>query len=470
MECDLAVLGGGNGGYAAALRGAQLGLSVTLVEQEKVGGTCLHVGCVPTKALLHTADLMESFHKAGNFGVLAGEPKLDWGKVLSYKDSVVAKHFRGLTGLIKARGINLVEGSGRLASPGRIEVEGGEPVEAGAVILATGSYARSLPFIEIDGETFITSDHALVLDALPASVIVIGAGAVGLEFASAFRSYGSEVTILEAIPRLAPGEDEDVSKELERQFRKRGIRSVTGVKVTEATRSQSGAAAVSFESGDGKMETVEAERCLVAVGRGAVSEGLGYEEAGIKLERGFVAVDAECRTGVDGVWAVGDLITQPELDLPFPHFQLAHVAFAEGIYVAEQVAGSNGALPVDYLGVPRAIYSFPEIASVGLTERQAKEAGYDVKVSKLGWAGFSKASILGEVAGFVKVVAQNDGRVLGVHMVGPRVTELIAEAQLITNWEAYPKEVAALVHPHPTLSEAIGENMLSLAGKPLHGT
>jgi dihydrolipoamide dehydrogenase len=469
MECDVAVLGGGNGGYAAALRAAQLGLSVTLVEREKVGGTCLHVGCVPTKALLHTADLMESFHRAGNFGVVAGEPKLDWDKVLSYKDSVVAKHFRGLSGLIKSRGIKLIKATGRLASLGRIEVEGGEPVESRAVILATGSYARSLPFIEIDGEAFITSDHALALDAPPASVVVIGAGAVGLEFASAFRSYGAEVTILEAIDRLAPGEDEDVSKELERQFKKRGIRSVTGIKVTEASRSHGGAATVSFESPDGSSETVEAERCLVAVGRGAISEGLGYEEAGIKLERGFVVTDAECRTGVEGVWAVGDLITQPELDLPFPHFQLAHVAFAEGIYVAEQIAGSNGSLPVDYLGVPRATYSFPEIASVGLTERQAKEAGYETNVSKLGWGGFSKASILGEVAGFVKVVAEKDGRVLGVHMIGPRVTELIAQAQLITNWEAYPEEVAALIHPHPTLSEAIGENMLVLAGKPLHG-
>jgi dihydrolipoamide dehydrogenase len=469
MQCDLAVLGGGNGGYAAALRAAQLGLSVTLVERGKVGGTCLHVGCVPTKALLHTADLMESFHRAGDFGIVAGEPKLDWDKVLSYKDSVVAKHFRGLTALIKARGIKLVQGFGRLASPGRIDVEGDEPVEARAVVLATGSYARSLPFIEIDGETFITSDHALALDSPPSSVIVIGAGAVGLEFASAFRSYGSEVTILEAIPRLAPGEDDEVSKELERQFKKRGIRSLTGVKVTEATRSESGMATVSFESGNGRTETVEAERCLVAVGRGAVSEGLGYEEVGVKLERGFVVTDAECRTGVEGVWAVGDLITQPELDLPFPHFQLAHVAFAEGIHVSEQVAGVDGSLPVEYVGVPRATYSFPEIASVGLTERQAKDAGYETKVKKLGWAGFSKASILGEPSGFVKVVSEEGGMVLGVHMIGPRVTELIAEAQLITNWEAYPREVAALIHPHPTLSEAIGENMLALADKPLHG-
>jgi dihydrolipoamide dehydrogenase len=469
MRCDLAVLGGGNGGYAAALRAAQLGLSVVLIEREKVGGTCLHVGCVPTKALLHTADLIESFRTGHNFGVVAGEPKLDWPKVLSYKDSVVSKHYRGLSGLIKGRGITLVQGRGRLSSPTSIEIEGSEPVEAKAIVLATGSFAKTLPFIEIDGEAFITSDHALELQSPPASVIVIGAGAVGLEFASAFASFGSEVTIVEALPRLAPGEDEDVSKELERQFRKRGIKASTGAKVSEVKRSNGGAL-LSFEAKNGKSETLEAERCLVAVGRGPVSDDLGYEEAGVKLDRGFVVTDAECRTGVEGVWAVGDLITQPMLGLPFPHFQLAHVAFAEGIHVAEQVAGSAGSHPVDYVGVPRATYSFPEIASVGLTEAQAREAGYETATAKHAWAGFAKASILGETAGFVKVVADKSGAVLGVHMIGPRVTELIAEAQLITNWEAYPAEVAALIHPHPTLSEAVGESMLSLAGKPLHGS
>jgi dihydrolipoamide dehydrogenase len=468
MKTDVVVLGGGNGGYAAALRATYLGLSVTLVERSKVGGTCLHLGCVPTKAILHSADLMETFRKSKSFGILTEPPIVEWPGVMSYKDSVVSKHFKGLSGLIKSRGIDLVNGSGRLSSPHSVDVEGGETIEADAVVLATGSYARSLPFIEIDGKAFITSDHALALDALPESVIVVGAGAVGLEFASAFAAFGADVTIVEALSRLAPGEDEEVSAELQRQFRKRGIRSVVGAKVTEGRRTETGAALI--VEIDGKVETIEAQKCLIAVGRGPVSDGLGYEQAGVKLERGFVVTDEYCRTGVEGVWAVGDLITQPSLNLPFPHFQLAHVAFAEGIGVAEQIAGMGpvGGC-VDYVGVPRATYSAPEIASVGLTEKQAIQAGYDVKTSKLNWAGFAKASILGEHGGFVKVVAADQGQVLGVHMIGPRVTELIAEAQLITNWEAYPSEVAGLIHPHPTLSEALGESMMALAGKPLHG-
>lgn len=467
MKTDVAILGGGNGGYAAALRAVQLGLSVTLVEKGKVGGTCLHVGCIPTKALLHSADLMESFKKAGDFGVVAEPATVDWTKVVSRKEFVVSKHFKGLTALLKAKKINVVEGRGRLASPASIDVEGGESIEAGAVILASGSYARSLPFVDIDGQAFITSDHALSLEAMPKSVIVVGAGAVGLEFASVFASFGATVTVVEALPRVAPGEDEEVSKEVQRQFEKRKIKVYAGAKVTSADKSEGGAA-LTLETSAGKEVTLEAERCLIAVGRGPVSEGLGYEEAGIKVERGFVVVDELCRTGVDGVWAVGDLITQPSMNLPFAHFQLAHVAFAEGIHVAEQIAGVQSYGPVDYVGVPRATYSFPEIASVGLTEAQAKEAGYSVTTAKLPWAAIAKATILGESAGFVKVVSEEGGPVLGVHMVGPRVTELIAEAQLITNWEAYPREVAALIHPHPTLSEAMGEAMLTLAGTPLH--
>lgn len=467
MNSDVAVLGGGNGGYAAALRAVQLGLTVTLIEKGKVGGTCLHVGCIPTKALLHSADLMESFRKAGDFGVVAEPATVDWPKVISRKEFVVSKHYKGLTALLKSKKINIVEGKGRLTSPRTIEVEGGETVEAGSVVLASGSYARSLPFIEIDGQAFITSDHALSLESMPASVIVVGAGAVGLEFASVFASFGVAVTVVEALPRVAPGEDEEVSAQVKRQFEMRKIKVYAGAKVTSAERSEGGATLV-VETSAGKVVTLEAEKCLIAVGRGPVSDGLGYEEAGVKIERGFVAVDGLCRTGVDGVWAIGDVITQPSLNLPFPHFQLAHVAFAEGIHVAEQIAGVPGYGPVNYLGVPRATYSFPEIASVGLTEAQAKDAGYEVKTAKLPWAALAKATILGESAGFVKVVSQEDGPVLGVHMVGPRVTELIAEAQLITNWEALPREVAALIHPHPTLSEAMGEAMLTLAGTPLH--
>jgi len=469
---DVAILGGGNAGYACALRAAQLGLSVALIERDKVGGTCLHRGCIPTKALLHSAEVVDHIRSAGDFGVLVGEPSVDWGKVLGYQSSVVGKLYKGLQSVIKGRKVTTVAGSGVLVAPDAIEVTGADgakqTVRARAVVLASGSYARSLPFIKIDGEAFITSDQALTLGDLPSSAIIIGAGAVGLEFASLYRSFGVEVSIIEALPRLAPGEDEDVSAELARQFKRRGIKAFAGVKVTAAEAS-GGGASVTFETADGKTEVMTAERCLVATGRGPVSEGLGYEEQGVRLERGFVVTDEWCRTGVDGVWAVGDLITQPALGLPIPHLQLAHVAFAEGIHVAEQISGSADPALVDYLGVPRCTYSTPEMASVGYTEAQAKDAGYDVEVARYPWAASGKASILGEPHGFVKTIAEKGGKVLGVHMIGPRVTELVAEAQLIVNWEAYPAEVAALLHPHPTLSEAVGESMLHLAGKQLHG-
>ena len=468
-EYDVAILGGGNAGYAAALRAAQLGLKVGLVERDKVGGTCLHRGCIPTKALLHSAEVVEEIRRAGDFGVLVDDPRVDWGKVSTYKDSVVSRLHKGLQQVLKARKVNIIEGEGKITSTDSIEVQGVGTVRGTkGLILASGSYARSLPFIKIDGKAFITSDHALTLDDIPSSVIVIGAGAVGLEFASVYSSFGAEVTVLEALDRLAPGEDEEVSKEITRQFRKRGIKGLAGVKVT-GVESAEGGATVTYETSDGKTETANAERCLVAVGRGPVSEGLGYEEIGVRVEKGFVITDESCRAGVDGVWAVGDLIAQPDLGLPFPHFQLAHVAFAEGVHVAEQIAGVEETTAVNYVGVPRCTYSHPEIASVGLTEAQAKEAGAEVHAEKFAWSASGKAAILGETNGFVKVVAEKDGKVLGVHMVGPRVTELIAEAQLITNWEAFPAEVASLFHPHPTLSEGLGETMLHLAGKQLHG-
>jgi dihydrolipoamide dehydrogenase len=466
---DVAILGGGNGGYAAALRAAQLGLKVALIEQDKVGGTCLHRGCIPTKALLHSAELVEHIRSAGDFGILVDEPRVDWGKVSAYKDAVVTKLHKGLQGVLKARKVEVINGTGRLASPKAIEVERKETIEASkAVILASGSYAKSLPFIKIDGEAFITSDQALTLGDIPSSVVVIGAGAVGLEFASVYRSFGAEVTVMEALERLAPGEDEEISKELTRQFEKRGIKCLPGVKVTGAN-AVDGIAKVAYEAADGRGQEVSAERCLVAVGRGAISQGLGYEDAGVNLDREFVVVDANCRTGVERVWAVGDLVSQPDLNLPFPHFQLAHVAFAEGIHAAEQIAGVEDTGPVNYVGVPRCTYSYPEIASVGLTETQAKNAGHEVESAKFPWTASGRATILGETAGFVKVVSAKGGNVLGVHMIGPRVTELIAEAQLITNWEAYPAEVGALLHPHPTLTEAVGEAMMHLAGKQLHG-
>jgi dihydrolipoamide dehydrogenase len=450
---DLVVLGGGSGGYAAALRAAELGLTVALVERDKVGGTCLHRGCIPTKALLHAGEVADSARESASFGVNATFEGIDMPKVNAYKDKVVDKLYKGLAGLIKSRKIEQVAGEGRLTSATTVEV-GGRTLTAGkAVVLATGSVPKSLPGLEIDGTQVITSDHALQLDRVPKSAVILGAGAIGCEFASAWKSFGAEtITIVEALPHLVPLEEESSSKLLERAFRKRGIAFELGARFAGVKATDSGVT-VSLESG----KTIEAELLLVAVGRGPVSKDLGYEDAGVAMDRGYVTVDEYCRTSVSGVYAVGDLI---------PTLQLAHVGFAEGILVAEQVAGLSPA-PVDYDGVPRVTYSEPEVASVGITSKVAKDRGHDVVTVTYDLAGNGKSQILG-TAGAVTLVAQKDGPVLGVHMVGSRVGELIAEAQLITNWEAYADDVASLIHPHPTMSEAIGEAHLALAGKPLH--
>lgn len=448
---DLVILGGGSGGYAAALRAAELGMSVVMVEKDKVGGTCLHRGCIPTKALLHSAEIVDTFKDSAQFGVLGSFDKVDMAGVNSYKNKVVEGLFKGLTGLVKSRKIEVVQGTGKLVSPTEVEVDG-RRIEAGHVLLATGSYARSLPGLEIDHERVITSDDALKLDTIPGSVVILGAGAIGCEFASVWSSFGADVTIVEALPHLVPLEEESSSKLLERAFRKHGIKQELGARFESVSRTDSGVQ-VTLEGG----KTVDAELLLVAIGRGPVSKDLGYEQAGVEVERGFVKVDAYCQTSVPTISAVGDLI---------PTLQLAHVGFAEGILVAERLAGLPVA-PIDYDGVPRVTYSHPEVASVGLTTKVAKERGYDVVEATYDLAGNGKARILG-TAGAVKVIASKDGPVLGVHMVGERVGELIAEAQLITNWEALPSEVAQLIHPHPTMSEAVGEAHLALAGKPLH--
>jgi dihydrolipoamide dehydrogenase len=456
---DVVVLGSGTGGYSAALRAAQLDKRVALVERDdRLGGTCLLRGCIPTKALLHSAEVMDEINRSDDWGIKAsGEP--DWSGIQSYKQKVVEKLVNGLTGLVKARKIEVAKGTGRLKSPTSVEVaadDGSRSLDAQHVVLATGSFAKLLPGLEI-GEHIITSDQALELDRIPSSAVVIGAGAVGLEFASLYRSFGAEVTLVEALPRLAPLEDEDVSKELERTFRKRGIQTRAGAKVQDVSEAGDGVT-VTFEAG-GKTEKVNAEICLVAVGRGAVTEGLGLEDVGIELDRGFVKVNGQLRTSAESVWAVGDAAATP--------FQLAHVAFAEGLAVAGRIGGQD--VPdIDYMGIPRVTYCHPEVASVGFTEEQARDRGHDVEVEKYNLQGLGKANILGE-GGMCKVVAEKDGGpVLGVHMIGPHVTDLIAEAMLIVNWEAVPKEVAALIHPHPSLSEAIGEAHLSLAGQPLH--
>ena len=448
---DLVVLGGGSGGYAAALRAAELGMSVVMVEKDKVGGTCLHRGCIPTKALLHSAEVVDTIKEAGQFGVVGSFDKVDLPGVNSYKDKVVEGLFKGLTGLVKSRKIEVVQGTGRLVSPTAVEVDG-RRIEAGHVLLATGSVPRSIPGLEVDHQRVITSDDALKLDGIPESVVILGAGAIGCEFASVWRSFGAEVTIVEALPHLVPLEEESSSKLLERAFRKRGIKQELGARFESVKPTEAGVE-VTLEGG----KTIEAELLLVAIGRGPVSKDLGYEQAGVTLNRGFVEVDAYCRTSVPTISAVGDLI---------PTLQLAHVGFAEGILVAERLAGLPVA-PILYEGVPRVTYSHPEVASVGLTTKDATERGYDVVEATYDLAGNGKARILG-TSGYVKVIASKDGPVLGVHMVGERVGELIAEAQLITNWEALPGEVAQLIHPHPTMSEAVGEAHLALAGKPLH--
>ena len=450
-EVDLVVLGGGSGGYACALRSAQLGLSVVLIEKEKLGGTCLHRGCIPTKALLHAGEIADNARHAGEFGVKASFESIDMNGVNAYKDGVIAKLHKGLQGLVKSRNITYVEGSGKLVARDTVEVNG-QRFKGKNVVLATGSYAKTLPGLTIDGKQIITSDHAMNLDRVPKSVIVLGGGVIGCEFASVWKSFGAEVTIIEALPRLIALEDESSSKQLERAFRKRGINFETGSKFTGATTSQAGVS-VTLENG----KTFSAEILLVAVGRGPVSQGLGYEEQGISMDRGYVLVDNKCRTNIPGIWAVGDLI---------PTLQLAHVGFQEGILVAEEIAGLNPRV-INYDGVPRVTYSEPEVASVGLTTAAAKAQGHDVVELNYDLAGNGKAQIL-KTAGSVKIVAAKNGPVLGIHMVGARVGELLAEAQLIFNWEAHASDVAPLIHAHPTLSEAMGEAHLALAGKPLH--
>jgi dihydrolipoamide dehydrogenase len=453
---DIVVLGGGSGGYACALRAAELGMTVALIERDRLGGTCLNRGCIPTKALLHAAEVADQTREAAAFGIRASFEGIDIEGVNAYKDKVVSTTVKGLTGLIKSKGITLVEGEGRLAGPTSVAVTepggGTTVIEGGHIVLATGSRPNTLPGLEIDGERVISSDDALELRHVPGSVVILGGGVIGVEFASVWRSFGAEVTIVEALPHLLPLEEESSSKRLERAFRRRGIRYELGTRFQEAKPTQGGVA-VTLENGT----TIDAELLLVAVGRGPVSEDIGLAEAGVETERGFVKVDEYCRTSVPTIYAVGDLI---------PTLQLAHAGFAEGILVAERLCGLSPA-PIDYDGVPRITYSDPEVASVGITSAVARERGHEVREVTYDLAGNPKSKILG-TQGEVKVIAAVDGPVLGVHMVGARVGELIAEGQLIYNWEALPAEVAQLIHPHPTQSEAVGEAHLALAGKPLH--
>lgn len=449
---DIVVLGGGSGGYAAALRGAQLGLSVALIEADKVGGTCLHKGCIPTKALLHAAELADNARDGSHFGVHTELTGIDMNGVNEYKDSVIGRLYKGLQGLIKSRKITVIEGYGKLVAQDAVEVNG-QRVTGRHIVLGTGSYARSLPGLDIGGRV-ITSDQALKLDWVPKSAIILGGGVIGSEFASVWKSFGADVTIIEALPHLVPNEDEALSKAFERAFRKRGIKFNLGVRFSGVTQDDSGVH-VSLEDG----KTFDADLLLVAVGRGPSTNGLGYEEQGLTLDRGFVITNDRLHTGVGNIYAVGDIV---------PGLQLAHRGFAQGIFVAEEIAGLNPQ-PIVESGIPRVTYSDPEVASVGLTEAKAKEVhGADaIETLEYNLGGNGKSQILA-TTGFIKLVRQKDGPVIGVHMIGARVGELIGEGQLIVNWEAYPEDVAALVHAHPTQNEALGEAHLALAGKPLH--
>jgi dihydrolipoamide dehydrogenase len=457
---DVVVIGGGPGGYAAALYGAGAGLNIAVVEKEKVGGTCLHRGCIPAKEFLETATVYRTVAGAKEFGVQAEQPSVDFSVSQARKQKVVDQLFKGLQGLMKARKITTVKGTGQLTRGNVVKVDDGTELKAKHVILASGSVPRTIPGFDADGEYVMTSDEVLALEKLPASAVVIGGGAIGCEFASMMSDLGVQVTVLEALPKMLPGCDKDVVDVVAKSFKKRGIEVRTGVEVKGHTPNGSGTT-VSF--GDGEQITVDA--VIVSVGRRPLSDGLVADGTGVEVdERGFVTVDEKMRTTADGVYAVGDLVATP---------QLAHVGFAEAIVAIHDILGER-AVPVDYGRVPWCIYCYPEVAFAGLSEEAAKEAGHDVVVSKHRFIGNGRALIIGEPEGLVKVIAEKDpdgkaGRILGVHMVGPWVTEQLGQGYLAVNWEATPEEVGHFIQPHPTLSETFGETVLALTGRGLHG-
>ena len=452
QQFDIVVLGGGSAGYAAAIRATQLGFSAAIIEKGKLGGTCLHRGCVPTKALLHSAEIADVAREGEAYGVQSSVAGIDIAGVTRFRENLVAGKFKGLQGLLKANKITIIEGEGKLVAADTVQV-GSERIVGKHVVLATGSFSRSLPGLEIEGRV-IASEHALELTEIPKRVAILGGGVIGVEFASVWKSFGSEVTIIEGLPHLVPNEEESVSKQLERAFRKRGIDFKLGVRFKSVSQ-DANSVTVTLEDG----ATIEADYLLVAVGRGPVTQGLGFEEVGVEMDRGFVLTNDRLATNVPGVYAIGDIV---------PGLQLAHRGYQQGIFVAEEIAGLNPVVVQD-VNVPKVTYCDPEIASVGLTEAKAKEQYGDDQVTAYEYnlAGNAKSSILG-TAGSVKAVRVKDGPVVGVHMIGARVGELVGEAQLIVNWEAYPEDVAPFVHGHPTQNETIGETMLKLAGKPLH--
>ena len=457
-DFDLVVLGGGPGGYAAALYGASAGLNIAMVEERRVGGTCLHCGCIPAKELLQTAEVVRTVKNAHEFGVGTSAPTLDMPTTQARKQGVVDKLTSGLESLLKGRKVTVVPGTGVLAPDARtISVSDGSAVRGRNVIIATGSWPRALPIdgLDFDGVKILSSDHVLTIDEVPKRVAVIGGGAIGCEFASFLVDVGAEVTLLEVLPQLLTGVDQQVAQTVARAFAKRGIKVQTGVQVTGFD-----GTALSYTDAKGGAQRLEVDQVVVSVGRRPRSDNAGLDAAGIKIdERGFVVVDGNMRTNVDGVYAVGDVVATP---------QLAHVAFSEAIVAIKTMLGENP-LPIDYDKVPWGIYCHPEVGFCGLTEAQAKERGYDVVTSVHRWGGIGRALIIGETEGVMKIVAERDGPILGVHVAGPWATELVTEGYLSVNWEATPADVGLLVHAHPTLSELFGESVLALTGRSLHG-
>jgi len=459
---DLTIIGSGPGGYVAAIRAAQLGLSTAVVEKApKPGGTCLHWGCIPTKALLHAAAVYESALKGERFGVKSTGVTLDMVRVQKYKSKTVTVNSRGVEFLFKKNGVTLLPGRGKLAGRGRVEITPAEgdssTIETASTILATGSTVQGLPGIEFDGKRVINSDDALGMKEVPGSLIVLGAGAVGVEFASIYRSFGAEVTLVELLPHLLPLEDEALGAELEKAFRKRGIECHTATRVEKVEPHDSGVRVSATR--DGENVSMEADVLLVAVGRRPVTENLGLEDTGVRVDRGFVEVDSMMRTGEPGVYAIGDIVRTPAL---------AHVASHEGIVAVEDAAGKNP-LPIDYDKIPSCTYCDPEVAAIGLSEEEARKRGYDVAIGTFPFTAIGKAKILDDTRGFVKIVSERKhDEILGVHIIGPHATELIAEATAALNLEATAESLFHAVHAHPTLAEALGEAALAIHGRAIH--
>ena len=460
---DLTIIGSGPGGYVAAIRAAQLGLKTALVEKSSaLGGTCLHVGCIPTKALLHSAEVLDTARGAARYGITTGEVKLDLAGVHKHKTSLVRRLAKGVEFLMKKNAITVVNGHGRLQGPGRVEVTaaGGktETLASRNVILAAGSVAKLLPGMKVDGTRLITSTEALALEFVPQTMLILGAGAVGMEFASIYSSFGSKVTVVEMLPRVLPVEDDDISAEMRKAFKKRGIAVKVDTRVSDVKMADKGVE-VAVEAAGGGRETLKADVLLVAVGRRPLSDDLGLKGTKVELDRGYVKVDGMMRTGEPTVYAIGDLVPTPAL---------AHLASHEGIVAVEAIAGLNPR-PINYDQVPNATYSEPEVASIGLSERVAKERGYKVKVGRFPFAAISKAGISGSQDGFVKLVAdERYDELLGVHIIGPKATELIAEGALALRLESTVEELFHAIHAHPTLSEVMGEAALNLHARGIH--